>query len=189
MSGFFQGIGDTLSNIFSFLWDLPGNILDGIGNLFNSLWDWLDDIWTSIKDIPQNIINLLKDLLIYLFVPEDNYFDNMLSNFSNAINEKIPYRNYINALEQLDDVEVNGISESINISNYYISDTLSISKNKWIDFSIFDRYKETWYTWTRVIIYILFIIYNINEIIKTFRGASAVSGSAITISNKTSSNK
>lgn len=135
-------------------------------------------------------MDLLKELLIWLFVPEDNYFNNLANEFVVAFNEKIPYQDYINTLESMQNIEVDSITESIDLDNYYISDSLTISQDKFIDFSIFEKYKNVWYTWIRVVIYIMLIIYNINQVIVLFRGASAVSGAGISLANNnTTSNK
>lgn len=49
--------------------------------------------------------------------------------------------------------------------------------SKFIDFSIFNNFKSTWYSWVRVVTYIGLVIYNINQITKLFNGYGAVEGS------------
>jgi len=152
----------------------------------------LNDLWDLILDLPGIIVGLFKDLFIFLFVPEDNYFNNMAEEFRTAINEKIPYYDYLDTIEEMKNINVDNITENIDLNNYYISDNLSINKDKWIDFSIFDKYKTTWFTWSRVVIYIMLIFYNINQIIVLFRGAGAVNGYVSTFNNndsKATSNK
>lgn len=152
----------------------------------------MSDLWDLILSIPSIIVSLFKDLFIELFIPDDDFFSNMAEEFRTAINEKIPYDDYISTIEDMKNIDVDNITENIDLNNYYISDKLSISKDKWIDFSIFDKYKESWYTWSRVVIYIMLIFYNINQVIVLFRGAGAVNGYVSTFNNsdsKATSNK
>lgn len=46
--------------------------------------------------------------------------------------------------------------------------------NKFIDFGIFSKYKSTWFVWVRVVIYVLLLLYNINEFTKTLRGVGVI---------------
>lgn len=204
MGNWFSDLGNSLSTFFSdlftnlgtFFGDLWTNLSSAftslgsnIGNFFNSLWANIGNAFQGIFTWFGDFFDGLKNLFIYIFVPEDGYFDGIFEDLKTKFNNKIPYNDYIETLDNLDDVEVDGIHESISINNYQISNNLSVSKDKWIDLSIFNQYKERWYVWTRVVIYILLIIYNVNEVIKLFRGASAVSGSVASLNNKATSNK
>ena len=97
------------------------------------------------------------------------------------MNEKIPYQEYQNELNKVDETaqnsanSSNGITTSIDLNNYKFSDKVSINMKKFVDFSIFSKYRDTWFIWARVIVYILLVLYWINEISKFFRGFSVSS--------------
>ena len=55
--------------------------------------------------------------------------------------------------------------------------------NKFIDFSIFSKFKSTWYSWIRVVVYIGLVIYNINQTVKFLRGFGISEGSIRDIQN------
>ena len=73
----------------------------------------------------------------------------------------------------------------INLSNYKFSDKLSIKMNKFIDFSIFTKYRDVWFVWVRVVVYILLVLYWINETSKFFRGFSISSYSTSNVNQNT----
>ena len=60
---------------------------------------------------------------------------------------------------------------------------MTFNINKFINFSWVTKYKATWYAWVRGIIFILLIIYNINQIMKLFRGYSIGEGASRDTSN------
>lgn len=152
-----------------------------LGNFFDNLWDWLGNLWESIKALPETIWNLFKEGLLWLFVPEEGYFENKVEEFKAALNEKIPFEQYIDSLEEIEGIadltgDTDEITLGIDLQNYSVLDKFTINMNKFIDFSIFSRYKETWYSWVRVVVYIGLVIYNINQTVKMFNGFGAVDG-------------
>lgn len=64
----------------------------------------------------------------------------------------------------------------IDLNGYIIGNNLTINTKNFIDFSWITKYKNTWYAWCRGIIFILLIIYNINQIMKLFRGYNVAEG-------------
>lgn len=140
------------------------------------------------------MVELLKSALQWLFIPEDNFFTDKIEEFKIALNEKIPYQDYLESLKEIESLsdalgDTDEITTSIDLSNYSISDKLTINMSKFIDFSIFSKYKETWYSWIRVVVYIGLVIYNINQTIKLFNGFGAVEGSIRDVQNNISSSK
>lgn len=113
-----------------------------------------------------------------LFVPEEDYFTNKIDNLKIALNDKIPYQQYLDDMDALKNANNtkndNDISTFVSLNNYTISDKLVINMNKFIDFSIFSKYKTTWFTWVRVVVYVLLLLYNINEFTKTLRGVGVI---------------
>lgn len=81
------------------------------------------------------------------------------------------------------------ITTSIDLNNYSITDKLTINMNKFIDFSIFSKYKETWYSWIGVVVYIRLVIYNINQTIKFLRGFGITEGSIRDVQNSIGTDK
>lgn len=53
---------------------------------------------------------------------------------------------------------------------------MNFNAKKFIDFSWVSKYKNTWYAWVRGFVFIFLIIYNINQIIKLFRGYNVAEG-------------
>lgn len=84
----------------------------------------------------------------------------------------------------------NSITTSIDLNNYKLTDRFSLSMSNFIDFSIFNQYRDTWFTWVRVVVYVLLIIYWLNEIMKFLRGFHIAGGSSAYVSqnNQTGGN-
>lgn len=163
--------------------NISTDIIEGIGNLFSTLWDFLTNIWEGIKNIPSAILDGLKNLLQWLFIPDADFFENKITDFKNKLNEKTHYQYYLDSLKEIESItdltgDTDNITTHVDLKNYKLNDKLTINMNKFIDFSIFNDYKSTWYSWIRVVIYIALAIYNINQVIKMFNGFSAVEGSA-----------
>lgn len=110
----------------------------------------------------------------WLFVPSDGYFDDKVNEIKAKISEKIPYQDYIDMFETVKQVE-SGEDISIDLNGYNIFG-MTFNINKFINFSWITKYKNTWYAWCRGIIFILLIIYNINQIMKLFRGYNVGEG-------------
>ena len=111
----------------------------------------------------------------WLFVPSDGYFDNIVEDIKYKISQKIPYQDYIEMFETVQQVQ-SGESIAVGLNNYNFGNGLTYNNDKFIDFSWVTKYKDTWYAWARGIIFILLIIYNINQIMKLFRGYSIGEG-------------
>lgn len=132
------------------------------------------------------LLELLGELLKWLFVPSDGYFDNIVDDMKYSISQKIPYQDYIDMFETVQQVEGEG-NISVGLNNYNFGNGLTYNNEKFIDFSWVTKYRDTWYAWTRGIIFILLIIYNINQIMKLFRGYNIASGNSRDVSNTQSS--
>lgn len=133
-------------------------------------------------------MDLLGNLLKWLFVPEENYFENEISKIKTKLSEKIPYQDYINLFETIKTVE-SGEDLSIDLPEYQISNNLRIEQHKFIDFGKVTKYKQTWYGWVRGFTFIFMIIYNINQIMKFLRGFNVADGAAALGIDKTTATK
>lgn len=154
----------------------------------HDIGSWFVDLWNNILTLPSTIWNLFKDGLIWLFVPEDNFFEDKIEVFKTALNEKIHYQQYLDSLHDIESItdltgDTDEITLNIGLQNYSVLDKFTVNMNKFIDFSIFSRFKATWYSWIRVIVYIGLVFYNANEVVKFFNGFGAAAGSIRDVSN------
>lgn len=125
--------------------------------ILKKLFEWIGNFFTD-----------LWDLFVGLFVPEENYFTDKINNMKYKISQKIPYQDYIDMFETVKQVQ-SGEDITIDLNGYKIGNT-NINAKKFIDFSWVSKYKNTWYSWVRAFVFVFLIIYNINQIIKLFRG-------------------
>lgn len=120
-------------------------------------------------------MDLLSDLLKWLFVPSDNFFNDNIEDIKTRLSQKIPYQDYVNLFEDIKNV-TNGETLSVDLPEYKVADNLVIKKDKFIDFGKITKYKDTWYSWVRGFTFIFMIIYNINQITKFLRGINVADG-------------
>lgn len=118
---------------------------------------------------------MLGNLLKWLFVPDESFFNNNIEEIKSKIAEKIPYQDYVNLFETIKTVE-SGESLSIDLPEYKVADNLTVEKDKFIDYGKVTKYKNTWYGWVRGFTFIFMIIYNINQITKFLRGINVADG-------------
>ena len=129
-----------------------------------------------------------------LFVPDNDYYSNKVNSFKSSLNEKIPYQTYTQNLRYIGEASGSGqtrsnsISTSIDLSNYKLTDRVTISLANFIDFSMFSQYRDIWFTWVRIVVYILLLIYNLNQIMKFLRGFSIADGSGVSPNANNSNN-
>lgn len=123
----------------------------------------------------KKIIELLGDLLNWLFVPNENFFNDNIEGIKEKISKKIPYQDYINMFETIKQVQ-SGDNIKIELNEYNVGNNLTINSKNFIDFSWITKYKDTWYAWVRGFLFIFLIIYNINQIMKLFRGYNIAEG-------------
>ena len=180
------GIGEILLSVFETM--IEAILL--LPDFFSSIIEFLGSMLSYINPFSENffgytLIELLYDLLVtvfkYLFVPDDDYFSSHFNELSETLNERIPFYDFIDLFEQLEEVDTDStdISTSITISDISIfGQTISVSN--YIDLSIFNNYKETWYTWCRVFVYIALVFYYLRNLINLFRNADYTISSTLT---------
>ena len=145
-------------------------ILDGVGNLL----DWLNPF--SENFFVYKLISLLGDLLQWLFVPDDEYFSSNIDTLKSSLSAKIPYEDYIDMFGTIENIN-GGNTSNVNLNGYIVGGK-QFSLNNFINLNWIFQHKETWYSWARGIVFILLIIYNINQIMKLFRGYSIGEGNS-----------
>lgn len=124
------------------------------------------------------MIELLGDLLKWLFIPKDDYFSNIKETLLSDLRTKLPYESYINMFSTILDIADDGQMSDISINNYKVGN-LNINMPNFIDFSIITQYRSTWYMWVRGFTFIFLIIYHVNQISKFLRGFNITDGSII----------
>lgn len=157
-TGFFNTIINIISNIFS-----------AIGNIANVLNPFSEDFFVY------KLIELLGELLKWLFIPSDDYFNNIKETLLSDLKSKLPYEDYINMFGTILDVSIDGQMEDIAINNYQVGD-ISVSVPNFIDFSFITKYKDTWYMLVRGFVFIFLIIYHVNQLNKFLRGFPITDG-------------
>lgn len=90
------------------------------------------------------------------------------------ISEKIPYYDYVDMFETIKRVEGEG-NLSVDLNNYKVGN-LTINMPKFINFANVTKYRNIWYSWVRGFVFVFLIIYNINQVIKLFRGYNVADG-------------
>lgn len=149
-------------------------ILYDVLNFLGSLLDYLNPF--SENFFVYKLLELLGNLLEDLFVPGDDYFNSNIDSLKSSLSTKIPYDDYIQIFGTIENVE-SGNTSNVNLNNYTVAGK-QFSINNFIDFGWILQYKENWYSWARGIIFILLIIYNINQIMKLFRGYGVAEGNS-----------
>lgn len=139
----------------------------------SNILDYLNPF--SDNFIGKKIVDLIGDLLKFLFVPEDGYFENVIDTIEEDINTKIPILGMKVAFSEIWDVTEDGQIDDISINGLNIGGK-NVSVPKFIDFSIITKYKVYWYSWVRAFIFIFLIIYNINQVMKLLRGIPIADG-------------
>lgn len=98
--------------------------------------------WDNKNEGDKTIWDNIKDFLVGLIVPNEEYWNNTYTDLSDTLNEKIPYKSYLDSLSNYTDINVeNGdaIDVSIKLDNFkYGNQTLSL--NKFIDFRYFLKF-------------------------------------------------
>ncbi len=90
------------------------------------------------------------------------------------VSQKIPYEDYKNMFETVKQVQ-SGEDITIDLNGYQVG-SKKLNFDRFVDFSWVSRYKNTWYAWVRGFVFVFLIIYNINQIIKLFRGYNVADG-------------
>ena len=169
ISGIFGGSITNIANILNYLNPFSDVfILNNLGNLVSNILSYINP--SSDNFLGKKLVELIGDLLKSLFIPKEDYFSNKFTTLKQSFSERLSYQSYIDIFEQSKLIMADE-QLSIDLDNYIVgSNTLTI--NKFIDFSIFDKYKSTYYSFVRGFTYIFLILYVINNFYKLIRGTS-----------------
>lgn len=143
--------------------------MDFFSNPLESIINVLTSILEFFGGLVESLINALSSLLQYLFIPEEDYFDNMIGMLSDTLNERIKTQDYQELLESL---QVSTRASSLpNMTATFFGQKVTI-----VDMSIYSNYQSTIYSWVRGTMFILLLFYNVNNIYKLIRGGSLQDG-------------
>lgn len=200
----FKDMGQSISDFnsavgtwFSDLWN--NNLKPAFANMGKSISDfnssvgsWFDSLWTNIQDffagIPEFFSNFwfnIQSFFISIFVPEDDYFDNIMTDIKESFRNKIPYEDFSSLFEDIQDVDSSTSGLDVNFSGYKIGNKKISTGSNWVRFDFVLKHKDTWFAWCRGFTYIFFIIYNINQFLKFLGRLGVVEGSNMSTNNNT----
>ena len=150
-----------------------------LGGLFDFLGDFLGNILSYINPFSENffaykLLELLGNLLRGLFVPESGFFENQFNTMFNTIKSKLPIAALTDIFDTVDDYSSVGAS-AVDFPNYSVGG-LNIGLNNFIRFDFINQYKEVYFSWIRGFTYIGLAIFNINQIMKLFKGHGITDG-------------
>ena len=195
ISDFNSAVGNWFSNLwnnnlkpaFANMGKSISDFNSSVGNWFTSLWTNIQDFFAGIPEFFSNFWFNIQSFFISIFVPEDGYFDNTMSDIKQRLVEKIPYDEYMTLFKNLEDID-NGDTAGldVNIKNYKIGNYSLSTPKKWVNFDFVLKHKNTWFAWVRGFTYVFFVIYNINQFLKLLRGFTISDGSSKSSSNEIS---
>lgn len=150
--------------------DIIGSALDrigeGIANIGQRIWSYfagpLSDIWNSIKELPGLIVSGIQDMLVFLFVPEEDFFSNKFHEIRESFTAKLGVDT--SALDDLKNVSGIDLDSGFEGSLYG-------QRVKFVDLSWFDEFKSKFHDVARGFIYPLLVLYNLNQIYFLIRGS------------------
>ena len=188
-SSWLDTLWNWFSNIFNAIGNIASNIVDGIWYILDLIFRPLIDFVGQLVDylLPggdewfvTDLLSFLGELLKNLFIPEENFFSDNFNDLKDDLNDKIPLYDYLDSLEEIEEAgntSNSDIAISVDLENYNLLDKAKLNIQNFIDFSILNNYKDTWFAWVRVFTYVALVIYHINEIIKFLRGFNLVNSS------------
>lgn len=91
------GLG--IIDILSFLADFLSWMFGGISDLFGWLLSGIVDLITGAIS---GLLDKLKDLLIWLFVPSDDFWNGEYEKLKSTLEAKLPYEKYVSVIASLD---------------------------------------------------------------------------------------
>lgn len=173
-------IFNVISSILDFLNPFSENfILTRIINFLIDILDYLNP--TSDNFIGTRIVWLFREMFSAIFIPSSDYFSSQYSDISDRLDNKIHFRQHYQALSDINENFTQGgqvnLDTYVELPEYRIAEGLSVSRTRFIDFSVLNPYRDTWFAWCRVVFYIMIVIYNISQALKFLNGHSVVEGS------------
>lgn len=129
LSGFFSFLGDRISGFFS-------SLFEKIKEFFSPIWGFFQNIIDGILGIPKAIMNLLSDLLKFLFIPSDDFISGHVSELRN----KFAFADSIISTAEI----LSSTLKNVSTAPPYIEIDLGASNTFW-SYGGVQRFSFEWY--------------------------------------------
>lgn len=149
---------DIINAIKSLTW---ADVVNAIISLPSAIWQFFDSILNDILQAIKDLITLLKQLLIELFVPSDTYFR---QHFDDLREQLKPYM----SVDDFNNI-FNKEYSSGDVQDYYF---YFMGSKICIPLSLYNNIKSTVLPWIRGIMYFLLVLFNLKSIYSIVRGGS-----------------
>lgn len=118
LSGFLEKIIKNIKDFSDSVGEWFATLKDAFGlwfkDLGDSLHDWFTDVVDTVTGLPATIVQGFNDLLNLLFVPEDGFLDNKVSNLKTTLAGRFHMESY----NQLMDALKGYVSGKVNFGGY-----------------------------------------------------------------------
>lgn len=149
---------DIINAIKSLTWS---DVVNAIISLPSAIWQFFDSILNDILQAIKDLITLLKQLLIDLFVPSDTYFR---EHFDDLREQLKPYM----SVDDFNNI-FNKEYSSDDVQDYYF---YFMGSKICIPLSLYNNIKSTVLPWIRGVMYFLLVLFNLKSIYSIVRGGS-----------------
>lgn len=154
-----KNILDNVKNLVKAIGSLPSTIYDAVSSALSGLVDKISSIFDLISDFFSsfftNLFNKLKELLVFLFIPDE---DNAFTEIKNVINEKFGF------ISQFTDLASNLVNLNFSSDVPAFEFTIYGKKYSIIDWSLYQPYRKYIHSIIIVISYYHFIQRTIKRI-------------------------
>lgn len=154
-----KNILDNVKNLVKSIGSLPSTIYDAVSSALSGLVDKISSIFDLISDFFSsfftNLFNKLKELLVFLFIPDE---DNAFTEIKNVINEKFGF------ISQFTDLASKLVNLNFSSDVPAFEFTIYGKKYSIIDWSLYQPYRKYIHSIIIVISYYHFIQRTIKRI-------------------------
>ena len=154
-----KNILDNVKNLVKAIGSLPSTIYDAVSSALSGLVDKISSIFDLISDFFSsfftNLFNKLKELLVFLFIPDE---DNAFTEIKNVINEKFGF------ISQFTDLASKLVNLNFSSDVPAFEFTIYGKKYSIIDWSLYQPYRKYIHSIIIVISYYYFIQRTIKRI-------------------------
>lgn len=154
-----KNILDNVKNLVKAIGSLPSTIYDAVSSALSGLVDKISSIFDLISDFFSsfftNLFNKLKELLVFLFIPDE---DNAFTEIKNVINEKFGF------ISQFTDLASKLVNLNFSSDVPAFDFTIYGKKYSIIDWSLYQPYRKYIHSIIIVISYYHFIQRTIKRI-------------------------
>lgn len=157
ITGAIATVSDCLGNIWSWCQDLPNvlsDVLAGIIEFLQSIGATLADVLAGIIALPFELVNALIDLVAYLVVPSDGFFENSFNSIFESFKGKFPILNQL--VDFFSEINISDPGEppsiKITLPEFFGGETYDF-----VDFTIFHQYRNYYLRIVRLFMWIFFL--------------------------------